>query len=314
MKSEVEYSGLSESEVLASRERYGENILTPPARTPMWKLFLEKFSDPIIRILLVALLLSVAVAVYHIATGEAGMSALFEPAGIALAILLATVVGFLFEMSAAKKFDILNQVNDDLPVKVIRGGHMLEIPKREIVVGDIVMLNAGDEIPADGILLSAVSVQVNESSLTGEPMATKTTIEADFDKEATYPSNAVMNGSTMLGGYGVMQVTQVGDATEYGKVYTGSQIENNTQTPLDKQLNTLASFITKASYVICRYFYSSNGYLPDRAPRYRLVIVRKLSVIDGDDSCYGYRRGCSRRITDECHAQFGDEYEAYAGE
>ena len=250
MKSEVEYSGLSESEVLASRERYGENILTPPARTPMWKLFLEKFSDPIIRILLVALLLSVAVAVYHIATGEAGMSALFEPAGIALAILLATVVGFLFEMSAAKKFDILNQVNDDLPVKVIRGGHMLEIPKREIVVGDIVMLNAGDEIPADGILLSAVSVQVNESSLTGEPMATKTTIEADFDKEATYPSNAVMNGSTMLGGYGVMQVTQVGDATEYGKVYTGSQIENNTQTPLDKQLNTLASFITKASYII----------------------------------------------------------------
>ena len=116
MKSEVEYSGLSESEVLASRERYGENILTPPARTPMWKLFLEKFSDPIIRILLVALLLSVAVAVYHIATGEAGMSALFEPAGIALAILLATVVGFLFEMSAAKKFDIINQVNDDLPV------------------------------------------------------------------------------------------------------------------------------------------------------------------------------------------------------
>ena len=250
MNSKLEYTGLSESEVLKSREKYGENVLTPPARTPMWKLFLEKFSDPIIRILLVALLLSVGVSIYHIATGEAGMSALFEPAGIALAILLATVVGFLFEMSAAKKFDILNQVNDDLPVKVIRGGHILEIPKREVVVGDIVMLNAGDEIPADGILLSAVSVQVNESSLTGEPMATKTTVEADFDKEATYPSNAVMNGSTMLGGYGVMQVTQVGDATEYGKVYTGSQIENNTQTPLDKQLNTLASFITKASYVI----------------------------------------------------------------
>ena len=250
MKPELEYTGLSEEEVLKSREQYGENLLTPPARTPMWKLFLEKFSDPIIRILLVALVLSIAVSVYHVVTGEAGMSALFEPAGIALAILLATVVGFLFEMSAAKKFDILNQVNDDLPVKVVRGGHIIEIPKREIVVGDIVMLNAGDEIPADGILLNAVSVQVNESSLTGEPMATKTTVEADFDKEATYPSNAVMNGSTMLGGYGVMRVTQVGDATEYGKVYTGSQIENNTQTPLDKQLNTLASFITKASYVI----------------------------------------------------------------
>ena len=250
MSSKLEYTGLSEAEVRASREKYGENVLTPPARTPMWKLFLEKFSDPIIRILLVALLLSIAVAVYHVATGEAGMSALFEPAGIALAILLATVVGFLFEMSAARKFDILNQVNDDLPVKVVRGGHILEIPKRDVVVGDIVMLNAGDEIPADGILLSAVSVQVNESSLTGEPMATKTTVEADFDREATYPSNAVMNGSTMLGGYGVMRVTQVGDATEYGKVYTGSQIENNTQTPLDKQLNTLASFITKASYVI----------------------------------------------------------------
>ena len=246
----MEYPGLSDAEVRASREKYGENVLTPPARTPMWKLFLEKFSDPIIRILLVALLLSIAVAVYHVATGEAGMSALFEPAGIALAILLATVVGFLFEMSAARKFDILNQVNDDQPVKVVRDGHILEIPKRDVVVGDIVMLNAGDEIPADGVLLSAVSVQVNESSLTGEPMATKTTVEADFDKEATYPSNAVMNGSTMLGGYGVMRVTQVGDATEYGKVYTGSQIENNTQTPLDKQLNTLASFITKASYVI----------------------------------------------------------------
>ena len=265
MSSKLEYTGLTEAEVLKSREKYGENVLTPPARTPMWKLFLEKFSDPIIRILLVALLLSIAVAVYHVATGEAGASALFEPAGIALAILLATVVGFLFEMSAAKKFDILNQVNDDLPVKVVRGGHIVEIPKREVVVGDIVMLNAGDEIPADGILLSAVSVQVNESSLTGEPMATKTTVEADFDKDATYPSNAVMNGSTMLGGYGVMQVTQVGDATEYGKVYTGSQIENNTQTPLDKQLNTLASFITKASYVIAAIIFVARTviYLTD---------------------------------------------------
>ncbi len=265
MSSKLEYTGLTEAEVLKSREKYGENVLTPPARTPMWKLFLEKFSDPIIRILLVALLLSIAVSVYHVATGEAGASALFEPAGIALAILLATVVGFLFEMSAAKKFDILNQVNDDLPVKVVRGGHIVEIPKREVVVGDIVMLNAGDEIPADGILLSAVSVQVNESSLTGEPMATKTTVEADFDKDATYPSNAVMNGSTMLGGYGVMQVTQVGDATEYGKVYTGSQIENNTQTPLDKQLNTLASFITKASYVIAAIIFVARTviYLTD---------------------------------------------------
>ena len=265
MSSKLEYTGLTEAEVLKSREKYGENVLTPPARTPMWKLFLEKFSDPIIRILLVALLLSIAVSVYHVATGEAGASALFEPAGIALAILLATVVGFLFEMSAAKKFDILNQVNDDLPVKVMRGGHIVEIPKREVVVGDIVMLNAGDEIPADGILLSAVSVQVNESSLTGEPMATKTTVEADFDKDATYPSNAVMNGSTMLGGYGVMQVTQVGDATEYGKVYTGSQIENNTQTPLDKQLNTLASFITKASYVIAAIIFVARTviYLTD---------------------------------------------------
>lgn len=265
MSSKLEYTGLTEAEVLKSREKYGENVLTPPARTPMWKLFLEKFSDPIIRILLVALLLSIAVSVYHVATGEAGASALFEPAGIALAILLATVVGFLFEMSAAKKFDILNQVNDDLPVKVVRGGHIVEIPKREVVVGDIVMLNAGDEIPADGILLSAVSVQVNESSLTGEPMATKTTVEVDFDKDATYPSNAVMNGSTMLGGYGVMQVTQVGDATEYGKVYTGSQIENNTQTPLDKQLNTLASFITKASYVIAAIIFVARTviYLTD---------------------------------------------------
>ncbi len=250
MKSEQEFYGLSEAQVAESRRLHGENVLTPPARTPMWKLFLEKFTDPIIRILLVALVLSIGVAVYDVVSGEKGPSALFEPAGIALAILLATGVGFLFERSAARKFDILNQVNDDLPVKVTRGGRVFEIPKREVVVGDIVMLNAGEEIPADGTLLQAVSLQVNESSLTGEPMVTKTIVEADFDSEATYPSNRVMNGSTLLGGYGVMEVTQVGDSTEYGKVYTGSQIENNVQTPLDRQLNTLASFITKASYVI----------------------------------------------------------------
>ena len=242
MTSQTNRSGLTDAQVEESRREHGTNLLTPPRQTPWWKLYLEKFKDPIIIILLVATAISLIFGIIH---GD-----FTESLGIIFAVVIATGVGFWQEYSAKRKFDAMRSDQDYEPVKVRRNGVVVEVTKDQLVVGDVVILSAGDEIPADGVLLSAVSVQVNESSLTGEPMATKTTVEADFDKEATYPSNAVMNGSTMLGGYGVMRVTQVGDATEYGKVYTGSQIENNTQTPLDKQLNTLASFITKASYVI----------------------------------------------------------------
>ncbi|MCD8194396.1 MAG: calcium-translocating P-type ATPase, PMCA-type [Tannerellaceae bacterium] len=245
------YTGLSPREVEESRSKYGENVLTPPVKRSLWSLFLEKFEDPIIRILLVAWFLSLIVAGVHCwGPEEAGFSAFIEPVGIFFAILLASTVSFFFEVKANKAFDVLNTVNDDTAVKVIREGNIREIPKRKVVVGDIVVLGTGEEIPADGHLLEAVSLQVNESTLTGEPVIDKTTREADFDTEATYPSNIVMRGTSVVDGHGVMQVDLVGDATGYGKVYEGSQIDNDIETPLQQQLNGLAGVISKAGYTI----------------------------------------------------------------
>lgn len=242
--------GLTDAQVIDSRKLHGSNELTPPEKTPLWKQFLEKLRDPIIRILLVALLLSVGVSAYQVYANTAGSEAFFEPAGILIAILLATGIGFAFEVSANRKFEILNQIGDESLIKTVRNGQIVEIPKKEIVVGDIVLLNTGDEIPADGILLESISLQVNESSLTGEPMANKFADPAKNDPRATYPSNTVLNGSTVIEGHGVMQVSLVGDATEYGKVYQGAQIENDVETPLNMQLKKLAHTVTIASYII----------------------------------------------------------------
>ena len=240
--------GLSEQEVEESRAEHGGNVLTPPARTPAWKLFLEKFRDPIIRILLVALLLSLGVSCFQYFSGSEGAGVFFEPIGIFVAVMLSTGVGFYFENRANRKFDILNQVNDEVQVKVIRSGRVQEIFRKDVVVGDVVMLEAGNEIPADGILLDSLSLRVNESTLTGEPIVTKSHRKEYFDKEATYPTDRVLRGSTVMEGRGVMRVEAVGDQTEYGKVYTGSQIENNIQTPLNQQLEKLSGLITKVSY------------------------------------------------------------------
>ncbi len=251
MENKQQYQGLTSAQVEESRRLHGENVLTPPEKTPLWKQFLEKFEDPIIRILLVAWLLSMVIAGVHCWGPEAaGFSAFLEPLGIFFAIMLASCVGFFFEVKANRAFDILNTVNDDILVTVVRNGHITEVPRKEVVVGDIVMLGTGEEIPADGHLLEAVSLQVNESTLTGEPMIGKTTKEEDFDPEATYPSNVVMRGTTVVDGHGVMVVEQVGDATGYGKVYEGSQIDNNIDTPLQIQLKGLANVISKAGYAI----------------------------------------------------------------
>lgn len=240
--------GLSEQEVEESRAEHGGNVLTPPARTPAWKLFLEKFRDPIIRILLVAMLLSFGVSCFQYFSGSEGAGVFFEPIGIFVAVMLSTGVGFYFENRANRKFDILNQVNDEVEVKVIRSGRVQEIFRKDVVVGDVVMLEAGNEIPADGLLLDSLSLRVNESTLTGEPVVDKSHQKEYFDKEATYPTNRVLRGSTVMEGRGVMRVEAVGDQTEYGKVYTGSQIENNIQTPLNQQLEKLSGLITKISY------------------------------------------------------------------
>jgi Ca2+-transporting ATPase len=250
MEQKHHYTGLSDAKVIESRKLHGENILTPPKKDSWWKEFLAKFTDPIIVILLIALVLSIGVSCYEYFSNHAGISTFFEPLGILIAVLLATVVGFMFEQSANKKFEVLNKVNDDTWVKVIRNGNVCQITKKEVVVGDIVILETGEEVPADGELLEAISLQINESTLTGEPICKKTVINADFDKDATYPSNQAMKGTTVADGHGIMTVLKVGDASEYGKVYEGAQIDSSVETPLNKQLDRLADLITKASYGI----------------------------------------------------------------
>ncbi|GHS91281.1 calcium-translocating P-type ATPase, PMCA-type [Bacteroidia bacterium] len=230
------FKGLTDSEVQISRQQYGSNILTPPKKESVWKLFFGKFRDPIIRILLIAVFLSLIVSFVH--------HDFAETLGIVFAILLATGVGFWFELDANKKFDLLNQVNDDTAVKVIRNGNICEITKKDVVVGDIVLLETGEEIPADGKLLGVVSLQVNESSLTGEPVISKTLIEADFDEHATYPSNRIYRGTTIVDGHCTMEVMEVGDATEFGKVARESAMKSGEETPLNKQLNSLSRVIS----------------------------------------------------------------------
>ena len=247
------YLGLTDEQVIESRRQHGENVLTPPEKESLWKAFFEKFTDPIIVVLMVALGLSICMACYEFFSGHGTVGVFFEPAGILVAVLLATVVGFYFEVSANKKFEILNKVNDDTQVKVIRNGVICQITKKEVVVGDVVMIGTGDEVPADGELLEAVSLQINESTLTGEPVIKKTINPAEFSDEATYPSNHVLKSTTVADGHGCMQVLKIGDATEYGKVYEGAQIDNNVETPLNQQLNKLAGLVTKASYLIAGF-------------------------------------------------------------
>ena len=236
------FKGLTDQEVLQNRQKYGMNLLTPPKRPSIWKLYLEKFQDPVIKVLLVAAAFSLLISIIE--------SEYAETIGIFFAIFLATGIGFYFEYDANKKFDLLNAVGEETPVMVIRNGKVHEIPKKDIVVGDVVILNTGDEIPADGILLEAVSLQVNESSLTGELMVNKTTDEAHFDEEATYPSNSVMRGTTVTDGHGVMCVERVGDATEIGKVARQATEQSQEQTPLNLQLTKLANLIGKVGFTI----------------------------------------------------------------
>lgn len=234
--------GLTDQEVLQSREKYGANLLTPPKRPSLLKLYLEKFEDPVVRVLLIAAVFSLIISVIE--------NEYAETIGIIAAILLATGIGFYFEYDANKKFDLLNAVTEETLVKVIRNGRIQEIPRKDVVVGDIVVLETGEEIPADGELIEAISLQVNESNLTGEPVINKTIIEADFDEEATYASNLVMRGTTVVDGHGSMKVLRVGDATEIGKVARQSTEQTTEPTPLNIQLTKLANLIGKIGFTI----------------------------------------------------------------
>ena len=241
-KEDYYHLGLTENEVLRSRRENGINLLTPPKRPSLWKLYLEKFEDPIVRVLLIAAVLSLIISLIE--------NEYAETIGIIAAILLATGIGFFFEYDANKKFDLLNAVNEETPVKVIRSGRIQEVPRKDIVTGDIVILETGEEIPADGELLEAISMQVNESNLTGELVTSKTIIEENFDKEATYASNLVMRGTTVVDGHGTMRVTHVGDATEIGKVARQSTEQPLEQTPLNIQLTRLANLIGKIGFTV----------------------------------------------------------------
>lgn len=243
------FNGLTDADVLESRRKNGANVLTPPEQDPWWKEFLDKFSDPLIIILLVAGVLSIGISFYEFFGLGQDWKVFFEPIGIFVAIGLATTLAFIFEQKANKAFKILNQVNDDEAVEVMRNGTTTTIPRKDVVVGDIVIINTGDEIPADGELLDAVTLSVDESSLTGELLCVKTTDKAHFDKDATYPSNHVMRGTKVMEGHGIIRVLKVGDSTEMGKVFEEAQIDDSVKTPLNEQLDGLADWITNVSYI-----------------------------------------------------------------
>ena len=229
--------GLTDNEVEKSRSAHGENVLTPPERTPLWKLYLEKYKDPIIKILLFAAVISLGLAVIE--------NNYIESIGIILAIILATTIGFYFEMDAAKKFNVLTALGEESPVKVRRNGKVVQVARKDIVVGDIVIIEVGDEIPADGTLIESTDLQIDESSLTGEPIITKHADPDKNDKEATYPSSKVLRSTMVMNGRGVYQVTEVGDATEIGKVARSSTEMTSVKTPLNMQLDKLAKMISK---------------------------------------------------------------------
>ena len=265
------YTGLTPSQVEQSRRLNGANVFTPPKKTPLWRQFLAKFQDPLIIVLLVAGALSIGISFYeYYGLGES-LAVFFEPLGIFIAILLATGLGFVFEVKAEREFAILNKVNDEEPVEVIRSGGAVRIPKKDVVAGDIVVLSTGEEIPADGYLLEAASLTVDESILTGEPICVKSTDSAQFDEDATFPTNMVLKGTKVMEGHGVFEVTAVGDNTENGKVYEAARIDDSVKTPLSIQLDKLGSVITRLSYSvgalivagrILMYFVEGNAFDP----------------------------------------------------
>lgn len=235
------FQGLTASQVEESRNAHGMNILTPPHKTSMWKLYLEKYKDPIIQILLVAAAISLAMAWVE--------NDYVETIGIILAIFFATTVGFYFERDAAKRFSLLTKMDDVQLVKVRREGHVIEIPRKDVVKGDLIIVEVGDEVPADARLISSVNLQINESSLTGELLSDKNASPQD-DLNAAYPADMILRSTMVMNGHGEAVVTAVGDDTEIGRVAKKSTEETDVVTPLNKQLNKLAALISKVGTIV----------------------------------------------------------------
>ena len=248
--------GLTQEAVLRSREKYGENVLTPPKRPSMWRLYLEKYEDPMVRILLVAAVVSLVLSFIK--------QDFIETTGIIAAVILATTVGFYFERDAARKFDVLTRIGEEQPVRVWREGHIVEIPRREVVVGDIVVVETGDEVPADGHLLEAIDLQVDESSLTGEQITTKGCVSEGAGStnrtrntnrtgetgEEAYAKDQLLRSSMVMNGSGLYEVTAVGDETEIGHVARQATEITGVKTPLNLQLDRLAKLISKVGSVL----------------------------------------------------------------
>ena len=232
----------------------GGNVIPPAEKEPLWKGFLGKFNDPLIIVLLVVFFFSIIVSTYEVFWQGASYSSYIEPCGVFVALLLATGVGFWFEVKAAKEFDVLNQENNRNKVKVVRKiagkPKTIYVPKHDVVVGDIVKLESGDEIPADGIVLVANNLRVDESNFTGELYASKNVDALVDDTEAAYPSNMLLRSSTVIEGEAVMQVQKVGLETEEGKGALQAKEDSDIKTPLNKQLDDLGKFISYASFVI----------------------------------------------------------------
>lgn len=231
--------GLTDEQVKQSREQHGKNVLTPPQRTSLWKLYLDKYRDPIIQILLVAAFVSLILAFIE--------KNFMETIGIFVAVFLATTVGFYFERDAAKKFNLLTVLSEEQPVKVRRNGKVMEIPRHDVVVGDVVLVEVGDEVPADGELIVCNDLQINESTLTGEPVTEKS-LEGGGD--GAYPRNVILRSTMVMNGRGEFVVTAVGDATEIGKVAKKSTEQTSVETPLHMQLDKLAKMISKVGSVV----------------------------------------------------------------
>ena len=265
----------------------GRNIIPEVEKEPLWKAYLEKFKDPIIIILLVALGLSLGVSVYEMAYSGRDASCLIEPLGVLVAILLATGIGFIFEVKAEKEFKILNKAKDERPVKVLRlkrAGDKIpqtyEVPKSDVCVGDVVVLENGDEVPADGLLLSDRNLTIDESNFTGEPYTKKKTVP-EANNESTYPENFLLRGSTVIEGSATCKITAVGPQTEEGKGAKILQEETDVETPLNAQLNQLAKWITYASYIIAALIVvgrMSIFFLTNDAETYSFIEIFRVAL------------------------------------
>ncbi|MBU1108829.1 MAG: calcium-translocating P-type ATPase, PMCA-type [Candidatus Riflebacteria bacterium] len=240
------YKGLNSAQVIENRDKYGANVLTPAEREPWWRLLLEKFDDPIIRILMIAALMAIGVGFVN---GE-----YFEGIGIVIAILLATTLAFINEYKAEKEFDILNQVSDEAPIKVVRDGAFTTVPIKDLVFGDIALIEAGDEVPADARLLEAVSLQIDEARLTGESMPVAKFVaseeESGIKEDNAYPPEVVLRSTMVHDGHGVIEITAVGDSTEIGKAARAASEDSDEPTPLNRQLDRLSKLIGVVGFSI----------------------------------------------------------------